>query len=326
MKDKILQVLIDHQEEFVSGEELSKLLGISRAGIWKHIEALRWEGYIIESQTRMGHKLIDGPLNRFVLNKGLTAQNLGTKFVVRRQVDSTNNLAKELARSGADNGTVVVAEVQQGGKGRLGRCWVSPQGGIWMSIVLRPQMELKDAACYTLLAGVAAARGLNDTCRIQVGIKWPNDLLLNGKKIGGILTEVQGEWQAVDYLVIGIGINFNVHTGDLPADLNATSVLIEQGTESNLVLAIQSILTHLERLETLMQSQGLEAVLNEWRELAVCLNCEVIVKDQDGEWVGESVNIAADGSLLVRRPDGSLGQIYSADVSLRSKLGNYNFS
>jgi BirA family transcriptional regulator, biotin operon repressor / biotin---[acetyl-CoA-carboxylase] ligase len=326
LKNKILKVLVEHKDEYVSGEELSRILGITRAGIWKHIENLRLEGYIIESQTRLGHKLIHGPLNPFILSKGLGTESLGCNFVVRQQVDSTNNLAKELAKSGAVNGTVIVAEEQLGGKGRQGRNWVSPKGGIWMSIVLRPQIELKDAACYTLLTGVAAARGLRDATGIQVGIKWPNDLLLNDKKIGGILTEVQGEWQAVDYLVIGIGINVNITAEQLIPGLNATSVLIEKNREIDIVRTIQAILSHLERLEKLLQTKGFSAVLEEWRELAVCLNCGVLVKDQSGEWTADSIDISHDGSLLVRKADGQLTQIYSGDVSLRGREGNYTFT
>jgi len=327
MREKILELLIMKEGEYVSGEDLSRLLGISRAGVWKHINSLRQEGYRIESQTRLGHRMEkdSGPLNKFELSRNLDTARIGREFVVLSEVSSTNDKAKELARSGAKGGTVVVSEVQNGGRGRRGRSWVSPKGGVWMSVILRPELELKDVACYTLLAGVAVATGINRVTGLKAGIKWPNDILLAGRKVGGILAEVFGEWQAVEFLVIGIGINANLDREQLPLEVEATSLALESGKPVSVVELIQAILRELERLERIMLGGGLPLVLEEWRKLAVCLKCPVLVKEGDKEWPGESVDIAPDGALIVKSGD-RLITLYAGEVSLRTAQGDTNFN
>lgn len=327
MKGKILDLLLAREGEFVSGEEMSKILGISRAGIWKHINRLREEGYRIESVTRLGHRLEQdsGPLNSHYLSRNLGTERLGCDFVVYNEVTSTNDAAKELAKSGADAGTVVVSERQNGGRGRRGRLWISPKGGIWMSVIFRPGLELKDVACYTLLGGVAVCHAIKQVTGLQTGIKWPNDILLNGKKVGGILTEVVGEWQAVDFLIMGIGINANINSAELPEESKATSLLSELGNTINLTHLIQTILQQLERLEKSLHKSGIGAVLTEWRQLAVCLGCRVIIKEHSSQWEAESIDIADDGALLVRDQQGRIVKVYSGEVSLRDKQGGYDF-
>ncbi len=328
MREKILALLLAREGEFVSGEELSKVLGISRAGVWKHISHLREEGYRIESQTRLGHRLArnSGPLNKYVLGHNLGTAKIGREFVVRHEVSSTNEVAKELARAGAEDGTAVVAETQSGGRGRRGRQWLSPQGGIWLSVILRPGVGLKDVASYTLLTGVAVAAAINKVTGLKAGIKWPNDILIRDKKVGGILAEVFGEWQAVDFLVIGIGVNANLGEQDLPPGVMATSLALEAGQPVLPVELIQNILRELERLEQLLLAGKLSEVLAEWRSLAVCLNCTVVVKEHKEEWPAESVDIAADGALIVKTADNRLVKLYSGEVSLRGPSGDYHFN
>ncbi|MDA8441419.1 MAG: biotin--[acetyl-CoA-carboxylase] ligase [Peptococcaceae bacterium] len=327
MREQILNFLFAKQGEYVSGEELSKILGVSRAAVWKHINRLKEEGYRIESQTRLGHRLENksGPFNKYELKRNLGTARFGCDIVVRPEVTSTNDLAKELARTGAQAGTVIVAEVQQGGRGRRGRHWISPKGGIWMSAILRPTMELKNVANYTLLAGVAVTHAINQVTGLNVGIKWPNDVLLQGKKVGGILTEVIGEWQAVEFLVLGIGVNANLSEASIATQVDATSLQIALGKPVDLVVIIQEILRQIERLENLLLAGGNSAILQEWRRLAVCLNCEVVIKETGREWMGQSVDIDADGALLVEDQQGKLVKIYSGDVSLRGAQGKYRF-
>lgn len=328
MREKILDLLVCRAGEFISGEELSKLLGISRAGVWKHIEHLREEGYRIESQTKLGHRLLRGakPVNRYELQRNLKTAQMGTKFVVLKEAaGSTNDVAKDLARQGAASGTVVVAEKQLGGRGRRGRAWSSPEGGVWMSIILRPNLELKDAACYTLLAGVAVAKAIRNVTGVQAGLKWPNDVVVNGKKVGGILTEVSAEWQMVEFLVIGIGINANLTADYLPVETDATSLRLVAGKQVDRVDLIQDVLLELERTEGCLKDEGVAGIIEEWRRLAVCLNCHVIVKEQEREWVGHSQDIAPDGALIVLNECGQEVKLYSGDVSLRGQYGSYNF-
>ena len=327
MKAKILELLLANGEQFLSGEEMGRQLGISRAGIAKHISKLRQEGYKIESQTRLGHRLERSqiPLNRFELSRNLATSLIGSEIVVVQEATSTNDLAKEMARKGARSGSVVVAVTQTGGRGRMGRQWVSPSGGVWLSTILRPQLALRHAAIYTLLAGVAVAVAINEVTGLKSGIKWPNDILLAGKKTGGILTEVFGEWQSIDFLVIGIGINANLSPTQLPQGVEATSLAIQADKEISLIKLIQTILYQLEQLEQKLATHGSDYILAEWRRLAVCLNCPVTVKEHNNIWLGQSVDIAPDGALLVRNTDGKLVKVYSGDVSLRDVNGGLRF-
>ncbi len=221
MREKILNILRDRKEGYISGEELSKKLGISRTAIWKHIQALKREGYKINSQKRSGYSLISVPdlLLRYEIEKGLKTKILGKKIYHFKEIGSTNDFATELARKGIGEGAIVIAETQTKGKGRLGREWSSPFGGLWLSIILKPKILPTQAPRMTVIAALGAAKTIKKLYSLDAFIKWPNDVLIRSqisdiryqmKKVCGILTEMGAEQDTVNYVVIGIGANLNV--------------------------------------------------------------------------------------------------------------------
>lgn len=229
MREKVIRAILDSGENFISGEQLSKELGISRTAIWKHINALREEGYNIESVNKKGYRLAEKPYD--ILSPENISHNLSTEFIGKNiihfdTIDSTNDYAKEIGNK-VNGGTLIISEQQTKGKGRLGRSWNSKSGdGIWMSLIIKPKIEPYKAPFLTLVAGASIIKAL-DHLGVDVSIKWPNDIILNNRKICGILTELSAEMERVNYIVIGIGIN--IKTINFPNEIKekATSLYKE---------------------------------------------------------------------------------------------------
>lgn len=321
MKNYVLGLLRENYPNFISGEEVCKSLGVSRTAVWKHVQTLRAEGYEIDSQPHSGYRLVTVPDRLYPeeIQFGLEAQFLGRNVSYYDKVVSTNPEAKELAGKGAPEGTLVVAEEQTGGRGRLGRGWFSPYAmGIWCSLILRPEVHPTEAPPVTMLAAVALARAIKDSTGVAAGIKWPNDLLLKGKKICGILTEMSAEMDRVNYLVVGMGINVN--TLEFPEELKeiATSLRAEAGTFFSRRLLLQKMLLEFENLYKLWLAEGFKPVLEEWKERCVTLNCPVRMTSARETLEGWAEDVDDTGALLLRLPDGSLKQILAGEVSLRT--------
>ncbi|MDD5137129.1 MAG: biotin--[acetyl-CoA-carboxylase] ligase, partial [Candidatus Omnitrophica bacterium] len=238
LDEKILNVLRHSKDSYVSGEELCKLADISRAAIWKHIEKLREEGYDIEAMPHLGYKLVTIPdsLIPSEVKWKLKTKVFGRSVISYRKVDSTNIVAYELAEKGMKEGTVILADEQVKGKGRHGRHWSSPsKGGIYMSCILRPSIAPSEISRITLLAAIAVAQAIRDITSLEVTIKWPNDIMIDRKKLCGILTEMKAEQDSVDFVVLGIGINVNAPKAELPK--GATSIreeLASSGEKNNI--------------------------------------------------------------------------------------------
>jgi BirA family transcriptional regulator, biotin operon repressor / biotin---[acetyl-CoA-carboxylase] ligase len=319
MKEKILKVFREAKGEFVSGEILSEELHCSRTAVWKHIEELRTLGYEFEAVRRSGYRLKsspDMPLEVEVKN-GLDTDILGQSVYFFPSLESTQIYAHTLAKESAPEGAVVIADQQVGGKGRLGRPWHSPTGtGIWMSILLRPKLELHRCPQLTLLTAVAVVQAIHEQTGLEAGIKWPNDILLNGKKICGILTELNAEWGCINYIIIGIGINVNVAC--FPEELKdiATSLRIERGVEVKRVPLIQAILRHLEHLYQQYLTDGFRSIKPLWEQHAVSIGRRVIIRQSHKTMEGLALGIDDDGVLLVQNDQGEIEKIYSADIDL----------
>lgn len=321
MKNYVLGLLRENYPNFISGEEVCRSLGVSRTAVWKHIQSLRAEGYEIDSQTHSGYRLVAVPDRLYPqeIDFGLETEFLGRNVSYFDKTGSTNREAKELAGKGAPEGTLVVTEEQTGGRGRLGRGWFTPYAlGIWCSLILRPEVHPTEAPPVTMLAAVALARAIKDSTGIAVGIKWPNDLLVQGKKICGILTEMNAEMDRVNYLVVGMGINVNIV--EFPEELKeiATSLKIEAGTHLSRRLLLQKLLLQFENLYKLWLIEGFKPVLKDWKEKCVTLNCPVRVTSARESWEGWAEDVDDTGALLLRLPDGSLRQVLAGDVSLRT--------
>jgi BirA family biotin operon repressor/biotin-[acetyl-CoA-carboxylase] ligase len=320
MKTQILHIL-KNSKDYVSGEELSKLLGVSRTAIWKHIANLRAEGYAIESITKKGHLLLASPEVVYgeEVSFGLTSQFIGRPIIFKDKVDSTNNLAKKYADEGCDQGLTVIAEEQTGGKGRLSRPWQSPTGvGVWMSIVLRPKVEPLMAPQLALLAAAAVAGGISLYSGLKAEIKWPNDILIDGKKICGILTEMKSEMEYIHYCVIGIGINVNTPQESFSPDLlhKAGSLRMFTGKSLQRAGLIRSILQEIEKLYICWLKEGFEPVRKIWLEKSCTLNHNVAVNTPGGAIIeGLAKDIDESGALIIDQA-GVLKKITAGDVHL----------
>ena len=250
MKEEILRVL--HRGRYVSGTELARQLKVSKVAIWKHIQTLKSDGYSIESRPRKGYHLIAAPdlLLPYEVKQGLKTKFVGREISYYREVDSTQELAKKLATKGSKEGTLVIAETQTAGKGRRNRNWLSPEGGIYLSIILRPEVSPSRAQIMALLAGLAAANTIRKLYDLKAELKWPNDILVNDRKVGGVLIEIAAEPDLINWLVVGIGLNANTKSASLPRELRTTAVSLEEeyGRKIPRVELVRKLLEEVEQL------------------------------------------------------------------------------
>jgi BirA family biotin operon repressor/biotin-[acetyl-CoA-carboxylase] ligase len=322
VKEAILQLLKNGQGSYVSGGEICKSLKVTRTAIWKHVQTLRDEGYVIEARPRLGYLLSQMPDRLYPqeVADGIKSNFVGRQVYYYDVIETSNDTAKELAGEKAPNGAVVIAEEQGGGKGRLGRSWYSPKyTGIYFSIILHPTVSPSEASQLTMVAAVAYAQAVRRVTGVQAGIKWPNDLLVNGRKICGILTEMSADMDQIEYLVVGAGLNVNHTKEDFPPDLQetATSLHIETGQTYSRKDLMQAMLEDLEEWYTVWLEQGFPAVLGKWRELSVSINCPVRVLTLKDTWDGWSKDVDESGALLVEKADGTVHRLISGEVSLR---------
>lgn len=322
MRKRILELLRKSGAEPLSGEEISRQLDVSRTAVWKHIQTLKNEGYDIESVPKKGYILKEAPNRLFpqeILPR-LQTKWLGRNICYRDSVDSSNNLAKALANEGCENGLLVVAEEQGAGKGRLSRGWISPYAkGIWFSVVLKPPFLPQEASKCTLLAAVAVVKAINKIAGVKAAIKWPNDILLLGRKLVGILTEMNAEFGHINYVVIGTGINTNATPEDYPEEVRnlAVSVADTAAEPFTRVQLLCDILLNMEELYETAVSEGFGPVLAEWRKYSCTLGQEVKVIAPDMTYFGKAVDIDDEGLLIVRKEDGALEKVVAGDVSIR---------
>ncbi|MCS4540837.1 MAG: biotin--[acetyl-CoA-carboxylase] ligase [Euryarchaeota archaeon] len=255
------------------------------------------------------------------IKKGLQTKYIGKEIHHFKEIDSTNDFAKELAFKGAKEGTVVISEVQKAGKGRFGKTWISPSGGIWMSLILRPKISPHQAPKLTLITGVSVAEAIRQVCGLNVKIKWPNDILLNGKKLCGILTEMSGDMDTIEYVVIGIGINANVDVDIFPAEIRegATSLKKELKKDAPRIPLVQRLMEELEKNYEIFKEDFLP-ILTKYKELSATIGNLVRINIKDESIVGEAIGIDSDGALILELADGSLKRIIAGECIHLQKL------
>lgn len=324
MKDKILRELYEKKGEYVSGEELSEKYQVSRTAIWKHMNALKKEGYVIETTHKKGYKLIEssGKLIPEALKKDLNTVEIGNKIIYFDTIDSTNNYSKRIAKDAA-HGTVIISEEQLGGRGRLGRNWISPKGeGIWMSIILKPNIPPTEGMKMTQIAAAAVCNAIRGVTGLEAFIKWPNDLVVNGKKVCGILTEMAGELTRIDYLIVGIGINAN-NEGFLEEFQHiATSLAKEKGEKVDRKTLILRLLKEFEGLYEDYINQGtLEKTLAIIRNYSAVLGRTILVIRGEQRLKATVLRIDEEGLLEVKYEDGKRELLMSGEVSVRGEEG-----
>jgi len=322
-EELVLAFLAEAADDFVSGEAISDKLGLSRAAVWKHVNALRGQGYGIEALPARGYRLVSIPDRLGALEIGplLHTHDLGQVLHCEDELPSTNDAAKELAEAGAVHGEVVIAESQTAGRGRRGRTWVSPSGrNLYMSVVLRPHLAPQRAPELTLVASLAAC----DACRqagVEAGIKWPNDVLVEGRKVAGILTELSAESDEVHWVVLGIGVNLNAEDADFPDELRdvASSLAIERGQPVPRALFTAALLSTLEQWLDLHAADGFGPIRDAWRARSCTLGREVRVDVEGREITGRAEDIDDTGALLVRTGSG-LVRVVAGDVRLLRRV------
>jgi BirA family biotin operon repressor/biotin-[acetyl-CoA-carboxylase] ligase len=320
-RKQLIKYLKATPRQWVSGQQISDRLGITRAAIWKHVKALKDEGHTIASAPRKGYRL-EKTADRITaddIRACLETRIMGRdRIVCLAQTDSTNSRAKHLAAEGAAHGTVVVAESQTGGRGRRGRSWFSPAGqSIYASIILRPPMAPSRTPQITLMTAVAVARALQEATGLNATIKWPNDILIADKKIAGILTEITTEMDAVDYVVVGLGVNVNTTAADMPPDIRpiATSVRIESGSRFSRADLLCSLLHHFESGYDTLQREGFKPIMVQWREMSDIIGRPVYVDVLDIRHTGVVEAVDDDGVLVLKDDNGQLHRIFSGDVT-----------
>lgn len=302
----------------LSGEALAGLLGLSRAAVWKRINRLKALGYSIEGSPRRGYLLLGLPDK---LLPGEIIQGLKTRYLRGpihhfETLHSTNDLAKELGSRDAPEGSLVVAESQTRGRGRLGREWDSPPGtGLYVSILLRPSLPPTEMPQITLTAAVAVVRALRRATGVAPGIKWPNDLLVDGKKLGGILTEMETESDQIRHLVVGLGLNINNREFPPPLDLTATSLALATGSSFCRREILRAWLEEFEALYDLFLNRDFGVILDEWRGYNVTLGQTVTVRQGPGEISGLALEVAGDGALLIRQSTGEVIRVTSGEIA-----------
>ena len=340
--------MFKEKDGFVSGEEMSRRLGVTRAAIWKKMRALRERGYVIEGSTAKGYRLVKTPEFSVEELKIIVKGNFGKEIFFHESLDSTNTLAMELAEKGVSHGTVVIADRQLKGKGRLGRTWFSPpKGNIYMSVIVRPEIEPKDATLLTIMSAISCARAIRNSTGIEVKIKWPNDLMVYERKLGGILTEMKSDQDRIVFAVIGIGINVNSSLDEFPSDVRAVAASVSEEfdnpssptqkstrlaftkggaggikegraggfekSEISRTLIIAAILHELERWFKVLIKDRIQ-LINEWKKLSSTLGRKVKVVSGKDKFSGIAEDIDEEGILILRLPSGGLKKVSAGDV------------
>ncbi|MBN1793735.1 MAG: biotin--[acetyl-CoA-carboxylase] ligase [Candidatus Omnitrophica bacterium] len=313
--NSLIRILHQHTE-FISGETISKTLHITRASVWKYIEQLRTIGYYIEAQPHRGYRLVSIPDNIIAaeIQLDLHTAVFGKEILVFPELDSTNAHAAVLAQAQHPEGTVIIAERQTKGRGRLGRTWVSYDGGVYCSIILRPPVTPQEATEITLFGAVSLCHLLSQQFGLPAKIRWPNDVLICQKKVAGILTELEAEQDRVHFVILGIGINCNTSLKLLPEE--ASSLKEELGAPVSRIALIRELLTMLDYFYALWLNRGFQEIAALWRQYSSILGRIVRVDFRDTHVEGVATDIDEQGALLIRLDNGIIKKITAGDVTL----------
>ena len=325
MKSQILKIL-RNADGYISGQAICQTLGVSRTAVWKYINQLKEEGYEFDAVSNKGYRIVKYPdiITAAEISSQLGQNDIIQKVIYFDETDSTNNQAKQYAEKGEASGTLFVAETQTGGRGRRGRNWISqPESGIWMTLLLRPQIRPADASMLTLVSAMAVARAVTESCGdVVCRIKWPNDIVLNKKKVCGILTEMSAETDWVNFVVIGIGINVNIENfADEIKDI-ATSLYMEAGRRikrSTIVAQFSKYFTAY--YNQFLKTCDLSSLVSEYNKMLINAGQQVQISDRTNTFSGKALGVDETGALKVLKEDGSVAAIVAGEVSVRGLYG-----
>lgn len=321
LRKELLDAFTNAGEDYLSGQHIAELIGCSRTAVWKHIEELRKEGFELEAVRRKGYRIVKTPekITADELRLGLKTNFIGKNVHYEESVESTQKIAHRLAYENAPEGTIIIAEEQVSGRGRMDRKWHSPKyTGIWMSIILRPNIPLPKAPQLTLLAAVAIVQAIEDLTDLLPEIKWPNDILIRGKKVTGILTELEAEADRINSIIIGIGMNVNQTKEDFPCELQeiATSLFLEKGEKVSRSDLIKGIFMNLEKLYLLYLEEGFLPIKLLWEGYAISIGRKITARTLSNSIIGTAQGITDDGVLIMVDEQGKTHHVYSADIEL----------
>ncbi len=321
--ENIVRLLKSHQFEFLSGQEMSRTLGLSRAAVWKNIKKLQTLGYKIQSKRNAGYKLITKTnlLLPWEIMQGLQTETLGSKIYYFETIDSTQDFALKLTSKHYENGSLIIAQKQTSGRGRLNRRWVSPKGGIWFSILLKPNFEIMQVSLFPMMTSLALAITIEKILKLKPKLKWPNDVMLNNKKVAGILVDASVESNQIDYIVIGVGINFKIEPKTIAKlinkERNEITTLVNQNENADPVLFLQVFLFELERLYNKLITNNIKEIKSEWKKRSSTLGKNVTISTPSGQIKGKAVRLDDDGALVISQR-GRIQRLLVGDVSYRN--------
>lgn len=323
MKEKIL-ALLKSSSDYVSGQDICNRLGVSRTAVWKNINTLKQEGYEIDSVNNKGYRLISEPdiINEMRIREYMNTKWMGKKIIYLPVTDSTNTQAKRLGEEGAEHGTLVVTQCQTAGRGRRGRSWESPEGNVYFTFILRPDVEVSRASMITLVSALALAKAIEKVTGLNTQIKWPNDVVANGKKLCGILTESSTDLEYINYVVVGIGINVNQTS--FPDELadKASSLFLELGHSVNRGAVLGEFLNLFEvYYDIFIKTEDMSGLIDVYNEMLVNCGREVKIIEKDKERILKAIGIDENGGLIVENPEGIRESIISGEVSVRGLYG-----
>lgn len=321
---KVLSFLKSHNTEYLSGQDLSDVLKISRVAVWKHIKKIRSLGYKIESKQKLGYKLVKSTnlLLPWEITSELKTKTIGKRAYYFDSIDSTQNFAMKIASNPKENGTVVISQKQTRGKGRRGRKWLSPAGGIWLSIVFHPKFDISMSTLFPIAASVALSNAIEKEVGKKPEVKWPNDVTIKGKKVAGMLIDVSIESNKIENLVLGVGINFKVNSAQLERSLKNTenfygvASLIENKENENPIMFVKCFLYELEKIFELLEKGKAKTIINDWTKKSSTIGKNVSASTSDGKIKGKVVKLDNDGALIIKSSN-QFQRVLAGDVIYR---------
>ena len=320
---KVLSFFQTHDSEYLSGQDLSDVLKISRVAVWKHIKKIQTLGYKIESKQKLGYRLIDDTekLLPWEITRDLKTKLIGKRVYYFEEIDSTQNFAQNIAADKKENGTIIIAEKQTSGRGRLDRKWTSPKGGIWFSLIIHPKFDVSSSTLIPILSAVALSKSIKSVLGIETEVKWPNDITMNGKKVAGVLVDASFQTNSIDYLILGIGINFDIDAKKLEKRLTKTpnfyGIDSLRGKEDKTPpkTLLKEFLLQFEKNLFQLDKGEKSKIIKEWTKRAAGIGKKITINTSNGKISGISQGIDNDGALKIKTRN-ETKKIYVGDVVL----------
>ena len=320
---KVLSFFQTHDSEYLSGQDLSDVLKISRVAVWKHIKKIQTLGYKIESKQKLGYRLVDDTekLLPWEIIRDLKTENIGKRVYYFEELDSTQNFAQQIAADKKENGTIVIAEKQTSGRGRLDRKWTSPKGGIWFSLIIHPKFDVSSSTLIPILSAISLSKSIKKILKIETEVKWPNDIILNGKKVAGVLVDASVQANNIDYLILGIGINFDIDTKKLEKRLSKTpnfygvnSLRVNNNKTPPKILLKEFLFQFEKNLSSLDKGEKAK-IVKEWTKKAAGIGRKITINTSSGKISGISQGIDTDGALKIKTKK-KIERVLVGDVDL----------